>query len=70
MPKLAPAPAQYARDEEQQLRNELERRDDMNLKKDQHIAPQKGVAIRLYDTVTGEQVEVTVASGALVVTPL
>ena len=70
VPKFAPAPGEYDRRDQQEFRNELERRDGVNLKADRHVQLRKGVAIRVYDTVTGEPYEITVASGALVVTPL
>ena len=67
---LKRAPSGYDQRDQQDLREALDERDELALKKDRHVELRNGVAIRLFDTVTGGQVELTVASGALVVTPL
>lgn len=68
--KLPPAPGAYSQANEQQLRNELDQREASLLRNDRTVALRPGVAIQMYDTVTGERVELTVASGVLVVTAL
>ena len=68
--KLARAPGEYVYRDQQDLRNEVEREDALNHKKDANLVLRKGTAIRMYDAVTGEQVQITVESGALVVTAL
>lgn len=67
---LPSPPSQYSAADQQRLRGVLEQRDSQNRKKqtDLVIAPDEHLIMT--DTVTGGQVSITVASGALVVTPL
>lgn len=68
--KLRSAPAQYDRLDQQELRNELERADELNQKKGAHLLLRKDTRLELYDS-NGVRWAVTVnTSGVLVVTVL
>lgn len=69
-PPLAPAPAAYSQRDQQELRNELDRRDDMNVKKDRDHEYRAGTAFIMTDTDDGARYRVTIESGALVLTAL
>lgn len=67
---LQPAPNEYSRQEQQQLRNELDRRDLNNHKKDKHLEIRPGMHIQMTDA-NGQAYSITVSTaGALVVTAL
>ena len=65
-----PAPKEYDRRDQQELRNELGRRDDNYHKKDAHIECRRGTGVILTDTATGTRYLLTVASGAVALTAL
>lgn len=70
-PKLPPAPGAYSQRDQQELRNELERRDEQNHKRDGHLEVRSGAYIILTDTDgTGARYSITVASGVLTLTAL
>lgn len=69
--RLPDAPEKYDHRDAQELRREIESELNNRVhRKGAHVVLSKGEAIRMYDTVTGGQVELTVASGVLVVTAL
>ena len=70
MSDLAPAPSAYNQRDQQELRNEVTRRDDLYHKKDRHIECRRGTGIILTDTATGTRYLLTVASGAVALTSL
>lgn len=68
--KLAPAPAQYDPRQQNAAQQTIERADGQNYKRGQDVELQPDQRLILVDTVTGDRCQITVASGALVVTPL
>lgn len=69
-PKLPPAGVAYTQRNEQEFRNELERRDDLNHKKDRHLEMRPGTYL-IISSPDGTRYSVTVANGGtLTVTSL
>lgn len=68
--KLARAPGQYDARDQQDMRNALSAADELNHKKDAHLALRMGTRIEMYDA-NGVRYALTVSTaGALVVTAL
>jgi hypothetical protein len=67
--KLPRPRAVYDPQDEAQARAAIEQADAQNVKRGQDVELAGGAVLILTDTVTGVRVKVTVASGAVVVTP-
>jgi hypothetical protein len=67
---LQPAPATYSQRAQQELQNELDRRDDQTHKREAHIECRRGTGVILSDTVTGTRYLLQITSGAVALTAL